>query len=122
MDKFEIHSAENVLEGGERFRIAALPDDCRRLKPRPEVDRCEDPDMVFLAADGWSRLAAQAPTTRGPLASWEPSRTGAPGQESCTPPHAVLDFMQSPIEDKKWNGLTYAPSIRCNWSGVDPCG
>jgi hypothetical protein len=90
-DTFKIHSADHVLEEGERVSVASPPYDGRRPKPRPYVNGGEDPDRVFLAADDRPNLVSLKlrncesryssivePTTRmGCL--FEPSSDGIPG-------------------------------------------
>jgi hypothetical protein len=55
-DTFKIHSAGYVLKESERVSVASSPYDSRRPKPRPDVNRGEDPDRVFLAADDCPNL------------------------------------------------------------------
>jgi hypothetical protein len=88
---FKIHSAGDVLKESERVSVASSPYDGRRPKPRPNVNRGEDPDRVFLAADDRPNLVSLKlrdcercsssivePTTRmGGL--FEPSSDGIPG-------------------------------------------
>ena len=90
-DTFKIHSAGYVLKESERISVASSPYDGRRPKPRPDVNRGEDPDRVFLAADDRPNLVGLKlrdgkvqllsivePTTRmGCL--FEPASDGIPG-------------------------------------------
>src|SRR5437773_515862 len=55
-DTFEIHSAGDVPEEGECVSIASSSHDRRRPKPRPDLDRGEDPDGLFLATDDRTNL------------------------------------------------------------------
>ena len=55
-DTFKIHSAGYVLEEGERVSVASSSYDGRRPKPRPDVNRGEDPDRMFLVADDRANL------------------------------------------------------------------
>ena len=87
---FKIHSSSYVLKEGPRVSVASSPYDGRRPKPRPDVNRGEDPDRLFLAADDRPNLvrlklgegescysAIVEPTTRmGGL--FEPSSDGIP--------------------------------------------
>ena len=57
-DTFKIHSAGYVLKESERVSVASSPYDGRRPKPRPDVNRGEDPDRVFLAADDRPNLVS----------------------------------------------------------------
>jgi hypothetical protein len=50
-DTFEIRSAEDIPEDGEGVSIASSSHDCRRPKPRPDLDRGEDPNGLFLVVD-----------------------------------------------------------------------
>jgi hypothetical protein len=88
---FKIHSAGDVLKENERVSVASSPYDGRRPKPRPDVNRGEDPDRVFIAADDRPNLVSPKlrdcescyssivePTTRmGGL--FEPSSDSIPG-------------------------------------------
>jgi len=55
-DTFKIHSADHVLEEGERVSVASPPYDSRRPEPRPDVNRGEDPDRMFFVADDRANL------------------------------------------------------------------
>ena len=50
-DTFEIRSAEDIPEDGECVSIASSSHDSRRPKPRPDLDRGEDPNGLFLVVD-----------------------------------------------------------------------
>jgi hypothetical protein len=79
------------LKESERVSVASSAYDGRRPKPRPDVNRGEDPDRVFFAADDRPNLVSLKlrdcessyssmvePTTRmGCL--FEPSSDGIPG-------------------------------------------
>src|SRR5262245_18690673 len=95
-DTLKIHSAGYVLKESKRVSVASSPYDGRRPKPRPDINRGEDPDRVFLAADDRPNLVSLKlhdyegcyssivePTTRmGGL--FEPSSDGIPGNSLCT--------------------------------------
>jgi hypothetical protein len=55
-DLFQIRSAGDISKEGECVSITASPDYCRRPKTRPDFDRGEDPDVLFLALDDRSNL------------------------------------------------------------------
>jgi len=89
---FEIHSAGYVLKESERVGVASSPYDRRRPNPRPDVNRGEDPDRVFLVADDRPNLVSLKlrdcescyssivePTRMGCL--FEPSSDGIPGDQ-----------------------------------------
>src|SRR5262249_47335089 len=90
-ETFKIHSAGYVLKESKRYSVASSPYNGRRPKPRPDVNRGEDPNRVFLAADDRPDLVSLKlrdcesryssiiePTTRmGCL--FEPSGDGIPG-------------------------------------------
>jgi hypothetical protein len=57
-DTFKIHSTGYVLKESKRVSVASSPYDSRRPKPRPDVNRGEDPDRVFLAADDRPNLVS----------------------------------------------------------------
>ena len=90
-DTVKIHSAGYILKEGKCVSVASSPYDGRRPEPRPYVNRGEDPDRVFLAADDrpnlvrlklrngeCSHLSSIEPTTRmGCL--FKPSSDGIPG-------------------------------------------
>ena len=50
-DTFEIRSAEDIPEDRECISIASSSYDCRRPKPRPDLDCGEDPNGLFLVVD-----------------------------------------------------------------------
>ena len=55
-NKFEIHPAGYVSKEGKCVSVTSPPNDCRRPKPRPDLDRGEDPDRLFLAEDDRANL------------------------------------------------------------------
>ena len=52
-DAFEFRSAGVIPEEGECVSIASPSHDCRRPKLRPDLDRGEDPNGLFLVVDDW---------------------------------------------------------------------
>ena len=53
---FETHSAGHVLKESQSALVASSPNDCRRPKPRPDLDHGEDPDRLVLAANNCANL------------------------------------------------------------------
>jgi hypothetical protein len=88
---FEIHSAGYVLKESERISVASSSCDGRRPKPRPDVNRRENPDRMFFFADDRPHLFCLKlrnvecryfpilePTTKAGCL-FEPSIDGIPG-------------------------------------------
>jgi hypothetical protein len=55
-DTVEIRSAGDIPEEGECVSIASSSHDCRRPKPRPDLDRGEDPDGLLLVVQDRTNL------------------------------------------------------------------
>jgi hypothetical protein len=55
-DTFEIRPAGDIPEEGECVSIASSSRDGRRPEPRPDLDRGEDPDGLFLVVEDRTNL------------------------------------------------------------------
>jgi hypothetical protein len=55
-ETFETHSAGYISEKGESVPVAPSSDDGRWPKPRPDIDRDENPDRLVLAANNCAEL------------------------------------------------------------------
>jgi len=59
-DSFDIHSIGYVSKKGQRVSVTSSPNDCRRPKPRPDLDHGEDPDRLLLSANECANLSGSA--------------------------------------------------------------
>ncbi len=55
-DTIEIRPAGYVSKDDQRVSVASSPNDCRWPEPRPDLDRGEDPDRMFLTANDCANL------------------------------------------------------------------
>jgi hypothetical protein len=104
---FEVHSADYVLKESERVLEASSPCDSRRPEPRPDVNRGEDPDRVFLAADDRANLVylklldgegsyfsiVEPTTDLGGL--FEPASDGIPGNSLYSSNHGLVQALDA---------------------------